>query len=59
MKAENMPDWLKKCITCKYAYKKQNDADCVYCRRKDGKCKYEAYEARLKAEKFAPKEYDE
>ena len=43
MKAEKMPEWLKKCITCKYAYKKKDDDDCIYCRRMLGECKYEAY----------------
>lgn len=50
MKAEEMPEWLKKCLTCKYAYKKKSDNDEICCRRiRFGECKYVAYKEKENA----------
>lgn len=41
---EKMPEWLKKCLSCKYSYKKKSDDDEICCRRaKFGKCEYVAH----------------
>lgn len=37
---KDMPEWLKKCLTCKHAYKtKDNDLEWK-CRCRNGKCNY-------------------
>ena len=40
---DNMPDWLKKCLTCKHAYKtRDNDLEWK-CRCRNSKCNYKEY----------------
>lgn len=51
MEAENISDWLKKCLTCKHAYKKKDEDDCIYCRCRFGECNYEAYEEKSDGKK--------
>lgn len=36
----NLPDWLTICLSCEHCYKKEDDADMVYCRCKNGECHY-------------------
>lgn len=52
--AEKTPEWLKKCITCRYAHKKKDDADYFYCRLKTGECKYEPYKKAKKETELKP-----
>lgn len=33
-------DWVYKCLDCKHSYKKQNDDDVLYCRKRNGKCEF-------------------
>jgi len=54
METEKMPEWLKKCMTCRYVHKKQDDADCFYCRLKSGECKYEPYKEAEKETELKP-----
>ena len=37
-------DWLKRCLTCKYYYTKQDDAETVYCRARTPGCNYKPAE---------------
>lgn len=39
-KDQEMPDWLKKCLTCAHSYRRQNDAETIYCRCRHGQCHY-------------------
>ena len=41
---DETPDWLKKCLTCKYCYKKRTDDETIYCRKI--KCEYKKYESK-------------
>ena len=36
----SLPDWLKICLSCKHCYQKEDDAEMVYCRCKNGECHY-------------------
>lgn len=36
----DMPEWLQKCLLCVHSYYKQDDADMIYCRCRNGKCNY-------------------
>ena len=40
-KCDNLVEWLTQCLSCKHSYTKQDDAETVYCRCKNGKCNYE------------------
>ena len=35
-----MEEWVKRCLECTHSYKKQDDADTIYCRLKKG-CKFD------------------
>lgn len=36
----DIPEWLQKCLSCVHSYYKQDDADMIYCRCRNGKCNY-------------------
>lgn len=36
----DMPEWLQKCLLYVHSYYKQDDADMIYCRCRNGKCNY-------------------
>lgn len=36
----SLPDWLTICLSCKHCYQKEDDAEMVYCRCKNGECHY-------------------
>jgi hypothetical protein len=36
----DMPEWLQKCLSCVHAYYRQDDADMIYCRCRNGNCNY-------------------
>ena len=36
----DMPEWLQKCLSCIHSYHKQDDADMIYCRCRNGNCNY-------------------
>ena len=41
---KDMPEWLKKCLSCKHAYKtKDNDLEWK-CRCRHGKCNFKPYQ---------------
>lgn len=35
-----MEEWLEKCLSCKHSYHRNDDADIIYCRCRNGKCNY-------------------
>ena len=37
-------DWYKKCLKCQHSYRKNNDADIIYCRCRNGKCNFKKVE---------------
>lgn len=40
-----MNDWIEKCLTCTHCYKKNDDADTLYCRCAGGECHYKEHKA--------------
>ncbi len=36
----DMPEWLQKCLSCTHSYHKDDDADTIYCRCRNGACNY-------------------
>lgn len=40
-KNENYEQWVNQCLKCKHCYRKQNDADMLFCRLRKGQCKFE------------------
>lgn len=40
---EYMPDWLKKCLTCKHSYKTMDNDIEWKCRCRNGKCNYKEF----------------
>lgn len=42
-------DYVKKCMTCKRAYTRQNESDTLFCSSRNG-CKYEKVEISKKRE---------
>ena len=36
----DIPEWLQKCLTCVHSYYRQDDADTIYCRCRNGNCNY-------------------
>lgn len=36
-------NWVEKCSTCQHCYKRQNDDDTLYCRKRNGKCEYKRF----------------
>lgn len=48
----DMPEWLKKCLSCTHSYHRQDDADTIYCRCKNGECHYQKKDDRRKTEKI-------
>ncbi len=38
--SDELESWAKKCLNCKHAYKRKDDADMIYCRLRKG-CRYE------------------
>ena len=43
---KEMPEWLKKCLSCKHCYKVNSDADEIRCRLKE--CNYKVYQKNKK-----------
>ena len=44
----DVPEWLKKCLSCKHCYKVKDDDDEIRCRARGG-CKYKPYKKEVKA----------
>ena len=40
MKKDSEQDWLEKCLKCQHSYHKNDDADTIYCRCRNGQCNY-------------------
>ncbi len=40
---QNVENWVEKCSTCQHCYKRQNDDDTLYCRKRNGKCEYKRF----------------
>lgn len=43
---DEMPEWLKRCMTCQHAYKRKDDDETMYCRKRNGKCEYKKYKSK-------------
>ena len=52
----DVTDALEKCTTCKHVYRRKDDADTIYCRRREG-CKYEEYKP--KRSNRSPRGYED
>lgn len=44
----NTEEWVKKCLSCKHCYRRKDDADTLYCRCRNGQCRYEEYKKKYK-----------
>lgn len=43
VRSTEMKDPLEKCSTCQHCYKRKNDDELIYCRKRNGKCDYKEY----------------
>ena len=37
---EEKEDWIEKCLKCQHSYRRNNDADTIYCRCRGGECNF-------------------
>lgn len=42
--SEMYEPWVEKCLTCQHCYRRQDDAEIMYCRKRKGKCEYKEYQ---------------
>ncbi len=43
---DEMPEWLKKCLTCTHCYKRIEDDETIHCRCRKG-CNYKPHKNKL------------
>lgn len=48
MNKEEYDDLVEKCLTCQYCYKRKDDDNTIYCRKRNGKCEYKPYKSKRK-----------
>lgn len=48
-KKTNDDNWVEKCLTCQHCYKRMDNDEYLYCRKRNGKCEYKPYKSKRKA----------
>lgn len=48
MDEEMCEPWVEKCLTRQHCYKRQDDDEIMYCRKRNGKCEYKEYQRKGK-----------
>lgn len=51
--SEMYEPWVEKCLTCQHCYRRQDDDDILYCRKRKGKCEYKEYQKKDKRSRRA------
>lgn len=46
--SEMYEPWVEKCLTCQHCYRRQDDTEIMYCRKRKGKCEYKEYQRKDK-----------
>lgn len=45
---QDVDAWIIKCLTCQHCYKRKDDDNTLYCRKRNGKCEYKEYKKKCR-----------